>query len=284
MPIRPAAVAGAWYPGSAGALTREVDRYVDLAADGPAGLVRAILAPHAGIMFSGPVGAHAYRNVVVNADRAAYDVAVLVGPSHYVHFDGVSVYPEGAFETPLGLSVIDAPAAAAIARADVVRDLPKAHVREHSLEMQLPFLRRVLPDLPIVPLLMGHQDRATIDRLAAALIDGLSGRRALLVASTDLSHYFDAANAERLDRQVRDCVQAFDDERLMDVFESYPDGERGRCVGCGIGPALAVMKAARALGASEGRALKYGHSGEISGDNSGVVGYLAASFGTFDAG
>ncbi|HEY7501637.1 MAG TPA: AmmeMemoRadiSam system protein B [Vicinamibacterales bacterium] len=283
MPIRPAAVAGTWYPGSAGALSREVDQYVDAAADGPYGLVRAIIAPHAGIMFSGPVGAYAYRTVALNEDRADYDVAVLVGPSHFVAFEGVSIYPEGAFETPLGLASIDAPTAVAIARADIVRPLTNAHVREHSLEMQLPFLKRLLPDLPIVPLLMGHQTRATIERLAAALAAALAGRRALIVASTDLSHYFDSRKAETLDREVRECVQAFDDERLLSVFERYPDEERGRHVGCGIGPALAVMKAARALGASDARVLKYGHSGEISGDNSGVVGYMAAAIGTFDA-
>jgi AmmeMemoRadiSam system protein B len=283
MSIRPAAVAGVWYPGSAGALAREVDQYVEAAADGPYGLVHAIVAPHAGIMFSGPVGAYAYRTVALNEDRADYEVAVLVGPSHFVGFEGVSIYPEGAFETPLGLAAIDAATAAALAKADVVRPLPGAHAREHSLEMQLPFLKRLLPDLPIVPLLMGHQDRRTIERLAAALVEALADRRALIVASTDLSHYFDAARAQALDRQVLDCVQAFDDTRLMKVFESYPEGERGRHVGCGIGPALAVMKAARALGAREGRVLKYGHSGEISGDNSGVVGYVAAALGTFDA-
>ena len=283
MAIRPSAVAGSWYPGSAGALRREVDHYVDGAGDGPHGMVRAIVAPHAGMMFSGPVGAHAYRTVALNEDRVGYDVAVLVGPSHFVYFEGVSIFPDGAFETPLGLAAIDAVTAAAIARADVVRALPDAHTREHSLEMQLPFLRRLLPDLPIVPLLMGRQDRATIEQLAAALVDGLAGKRPLLVASTDLSHYFDARQAQTLDRQVRDCVQAFDDERLMALFERYPYSERGRFVGCGIGPALSVMKAARVLGADEGRELKYGHSGDVSGDDSGVVGYLAAAFGSFDA-
>src|SRR5262245_19543475 len=115
MPIRPAAVAGSWYPGSTGALAREVDHYVDAAADGPHGFIQAIVAPHAGIMFSGPVAAFAYRTAALNEDRVGYDVAVLVGPSHFVHFDGVSIYPEGAFETPLGLAGIDAATAASIA-------------------------------------------------------------------------------------------------------------------------------------------------------------------------
>jgi AmmeMemoRadiSam system protein B len=283
MPIRPAAVAGTWYPGTAGALTREVDQYLAAAADGPRGAVRAVLAPHAGIMFSGPVAAYGYRNVASHGPTA-YDVAVLVGPSHFVDFEGVSIFPEGAFETPLGPVSIDAETAAAIAaQSDVVHALPRAHAREHSLEMQLPFFRRLFPDVPIVPLLMGRQERDTIDRLGAALTAGLSQKRALLVASSDLSHYFDARTAGELDGRVLDCLEPFDDERLMALFERYPPNERGRHVGCGIGPALAVMQAARALGADEGRVLKYGHSGDISGDLEGVVGYAAAVFGRFDA-
>jgi AmmeMemoRadiSam system protein B len=279
MPIRPTAVAGTWYPSSPGALTREVDTYLKAASEGPSGDVCAVIAPHAGIMFSGPVGAYAYKV----AARGTYDVAVLVGPSHFMAFDGVAIYPDGAFACPLGPATIDEEVARAIGRAPDVRALPSAHAREHSLEMQLPFLKRVLPDIPIVPLLMGMQRRDAIDRLAEALVSGVKGRRPLLIASTDLSHYFDATTAKRLDGEVSACVADFDADRLLAVFERYPEDERGRHVGCGIGPAIAVMKAARALGARDARVLKYAHSGDVSGDDSGVVGYLAAAIGTFDA-
>jgi AmmeMemoRadiSam system protein B len=276
---RPAAVAGTWYPGSAGALTREVDAYLDAAAAGPAGELRAIIAPHAGLMFSGPVGAYAYKA----AATGDYDVAVLVGPSHYVEFDGVALWPDGAFDTPLGAAAIDAAGARAIAGYEVVHTMPLAHRREHSLEMQLPFLRRLLPDVPIVPLLIGSQHRATIEALAAALAGAFATRRPLLIASTDLSHYFDAETAKSLDRHVCDAVEAFDAAALLQRFEEYPDGERGRYVACGGGAAIAVMMAARALGARHGRVLKYAHSGEVSGDYDGVVGYMAAALGVFDA-
>jgi AmmeMemoRadiSam system protein B len=272
-------VAGTWYPAIPGALAREVDGYLAAASDGPAGETLALIAPHAGIVFSGPVGAYAYKA----AAGGDYDVAVLVGPSHFVAFDGVALYPSGAFACPLGPAIIDADAAAAIGRSAVVRDLPSAHAREHSLEMQLPFLKRVLPDVPIVPLLMGRQTRETIEGLGSALADGLAGRRPLLVASTDLSHYFDAVTAGALDARVEACVAAFDADRLLAHFETYPEDERGRHVGCGMGPAIAVMRAARVLGAQEARVLKYAHSGEVSGDNSGVVGYLAAAIGRFNA-
>jgi AmmeMemoRadiSam system protein B len=280
MTTRPAAVAGSWYPASAGALGREIDGYLDAAVPPPAGEIHAVIAPHAGIMFSGPVAACAYKA----AATQAYDVAVLVGPSHFVGFDGVALYPEGAFATPFGPIAIDATSGAAIAAADaVVQTAVGPHAREHSLEMQLPFLRRVLPELPIVPLLMGQQTADTITRLAGALAAGLAGRRALLVASTDLSHYFDADTAAALDTRVHDRVEAFDAAGLLTYFEGQPEAERGRRVGCGIGPAIAVMMAAQALGARDARVLRYSHSGLVSGDNTGVVGYLAAAFGAFRA-
>jgi len=281
--IRPAAVAGSWYPGTAGALTRDVDAHlagVD-ASVLPRGHLDAIVAPHAGLMFSGPVGAYAYQAA---AGNAPYDVAILAGPSHFVAFEGVALYPEGAFDTPLGLARIDAGVARELTKASpIVQELPAAHRREHSLEMQLPFLRRLLPDTPIVPLLMGYQTVHTIRALADALAGAAPGRRALLVASTDLSHYFDARTAETLDHRVSECVRTFDPERLLEIFEEFPEAERGRFVACGGGPLLSVMFAARARGARHGRVLKYMHSGQISGDNSGVVGYLAAAFGTFNS-
>lgn len=277
MAIRAAAVAGTWYPGSAGALTRDVDAYLASADEGPAGRVRAIVAPHAGLMFSGPVGAYAYKA----AASGDFDVAVLVGPSHFAAFEGAALWPDGAFECPLGLVNVDDAGARALAAFPIVHTLPSPHRREHSLEMQLPFLKRVFPRLPIVPVLIGHQHRATIEALAGAIATAFADRRALLVASTDLSHYFDAATAATLDARVQQLVATFDPEGLLDLFEHYPEAERGRSVACGGGAAIAVMMAARALGANAGRVLKYGHSGEISGDNDGVVGYLAAAFGRF---
>ena len=278
--IRPAAVAGTWYPGTAGALAREVDRYVDAAAGVfPTGPLYAIIAPHAGLMFSGPVGAYAYKAA---AAAGPFDAILLAGPSHFVAFDGIAVYPSGAFDSPLGPAAIDEGLAREIAGSSpVIHILPEVHRREHSLEMQLPFIRRLLPDVPIVPMLMGLQTRDTIEALGAVMATAGEGRRVLLVASTDLSHYFDARRARELDRRVESCVADNDPARLLEIFEQYPEGERGRYVACGGGPAIAVMLAARARGARHGRVLKYMHSGEISGDNSGVVGYLAGALGTF---
>jgi hypothetical protein len=231
-------------------------------------------------MFSGAVGAHAYKA----AAAQRFDVVVLVGPSHHVGFDGVALYPDGAFATPLGDVLIDERGARSIAASPVVRSLPAAHAREHSLEMQLPFLRIVMKESPIVPLLMGHQSRDTIVALAEAMARAFGDRDALLVASTDLSHYFDAGAAELLDRRVQEYLSAFDADGLLEYFEQYPPHERGRYVACGGGPLISVMMAARALGARDAQVLHYAHSGEVSGDYAGVVGYVAAAFGTFSRG
>lgn len=277
--VRPPAVAGTWYPGTAGALAREVDTYLQAAPDGPEGPVTALIAPHAGMLFSGAVAAHAYKA----AAGRAYEHVVLVGPSHYVAFDGIAACDEGAFATPLGYAPIDRELTECLLREPGIRALSPAHAREHSLEMQLPFVQRLMPDARIVPLLMGFQSRDTIAALAAALAAALRGRRALLVASSDLSHYQDARTAEALDGRVTACVDACDPAALLEVFEAYPEHERGRYVACGGGPMIAVMTAARDLGARDARVLKYAHSGEVSGDYEAVVGYLAAVLGEFEA-
>lgn len=277
MSVRAAAVSGTWYPGTRGALTRDVDEYLAAAAEGPAGTITAVIAPHAGLMFSGPVAAYAYKA----AAQGTYDVVVLAGPSHFVGFEGVAVYPEGAFETPMGLAPVDSELVARLTRSPGIRAASSAHVREHSLEMQLPFVSRLMPAARIVPLLMGYQTRQTIEQLANALAAALTGTRSLIVASTDLSHYFNANEAVALDGRVQDYVGRFDPDGLLGLADEYPEHERGRYVGCGIGPAISVMMAARLLGAREGRVLKYSHSGEVSGDYEGVVGYMAAAIGTF---
>src|SRR5438876_6110227 len=135
--IRRAAVAGSWYPGAPEALAAAVDRHLARTSRDVPGDLVGLIAPHAGLMYSGPVAAHAYRLL---RDRA-FDVAVLVGPSHFVGFDGVSIYPAGGFETPFGVVPIDEACASAIAsHGPVVHEHRAAHAREHSLEMQLPFL------------------------------------------------------------------------------------------------------------------------------------------------
>jgi AmmeMemoRadiSam system protein B len=268
--VRKPAVAGTWYPGDRASLVSEVEGYLSRVApvEVPGRLV-ALISPHAGLRYSGPVAAHGYARLRGRRDLTV----VLVGPSHRVHFEGVSVYARGAFATPLGEIPIDEPVAAALLAADeVLLDEPSPHRDEHSLEMQLPFLQHLVPGLRIVPLLMGSQERGEVDALAGALGRALRGRDVLLVASSDLSHYHPAAVANALDAKVVDDVARLDPEGLMNRLESH----RGHA--CGGGPMVAVMRAARARGAANAAILRYADSGDAGeGDKSRVVGYLAAA-------
>ena len=272
--VRKAAVAGSWYPGTASALSDAVDRHLSRAsADLPADVVDvvAIVAPHAGLMYSGLVAAHAYRLL----RGRTFDVAVLVGPSHFVGFDGVAAPGVRGFATPFGITPVDVDIVDALIQTGIVSKRAAAHAREHSLEMQLPFLSQILPNVPIVPLVMGRQTSETATALAGALASVLRRRRALLVASTDLSHYHDAATASRLDGVVIDHVRKLDADGLQRALDLQPEHA------CGGGPTVAVMRAAKALGARDAAVLAYGDSGDVSGDKSNVVGYMAAVMGTF---
>ncbi len=281
--LRKSTIAGSWYPADPRVLGAELDSH--LAGVPPrelGGRLVGLVSPHAGLRYSGPVAAHAYALV---RGRAGLSV-VLVGPSHRAAFDGAAVFPRGGFETPLGIAPVDGDLADRLLSAPAVVALPAVHADEHSLEMQLPFLQHLVPGLRIVPVLMGDQSREATEAVAQALARALAGSAALLVASSDLSHYHPAPVASALDARVADDVACFDAERLMTRLESSRvalDERRARVPGhahaCGGGPIVAVMRAARALGADRSTVLRYADSGDVpGGDKSRVVGYLAAAF------
>jgi MEMO1 family protein len=272
--LRRAAVAGSWYPSAPAKLQAALDGYLRRADEAAAtearrgGELIGLVAPHAGLMYSGPVAAYAYRLL---RDRK-FDIVALVGPSHFVPFEGVSLWPAGAFETPFGELPVDAVLAnELIEQCPSICVQPEAHVREHSLEMQMPFLASLAAGVPILPLVMGRQSRHTAFALADALALVLHQRRALLVASSDLSHYHDAVTAHDLDAVVIEKIDRFDAEGLMTALEVRPDHA------CGGGPIVSVLRAAKALGATTSEVVRYADSGDVSGDKSAVVGYLAAA-------
>lgn len=268
-PAREPAVAGSWYPASLEALVSEVERH--LAAARPEavhGSLVALISPHAGLRYSGPVAAWGYSLL----RGLSPPTIVLVGPSHRLPFRGVSIFSRGEWRTPLGPIAVDEDLAARLLAADRgIVDDPRPHAAEHSLEMQLPFLKHLAPQARIVPLLMGSQVRDEVDALAAALAATVP-RDALLVASSDLSHYHPAQRAARLDAVVVEHVRRFDPEGLMSALETNHEHA------CGGGPMVAVMKAAAALGADTAAVLRYADSGDVEdGDKSRVVGYLSAA-------
>jgi AmmeMemoRadiSam system protein B len=272
--IRKTAVAGSWYPDNPTRLAGELDLYLqDATVEQPPHPPRALISPHAGLMYSGPVAAFAYKLL----NGRSYRAIVLVGPSHFLPFRGVSIWSAGQWQTPFGPVAVDEALAHAVRTECVdVLELPAAHGREHSLEMQLPFIAHLLPGVPIVPLVMGQQTRdaafALGNGLAAAcrVRDEESGG-ILLIASSDLSHYENAAVASAMDAIMVRHIEALDPEGLMNELEREPRHA------CGGGPMAAVLQAAKRLGAAEARVLRYGDSGDITGDKSSVVGYLAAA-------
>jgi AmmeMemoRadiSam system protein B len=269
-PVRTSPIAGTWYPGDPASINAEVDEYLAGAGRSapPGGLV-GLISPHAGLRYSGPVAAHAYALLRGRTGLTA----VLVGPSHKMHFDGVAVAAHGAFETPLGRVPIDEEIAGRlVAHGGKILDDMRPHRQEHSLEMQLPFLQHIVAGLRIVPVLMGSQVRGEAEMLAQALVGALEGSDALLIASSDLSHYRPAPEANALDAKVVEDVRRLDPEGLMDRLERF----HGHA--CGGGAMVAVMKAARGRGADRATILKYGDSGDVAeGDKGAVVGYLAAA-------
>lgn len=268
--VRRAVFAGPWYPADPDELRDMVEQFLNHAKKDPAGgKVTGLIAPHAGYEYSGQVAGYAYKQV----KGGDYRAVIVIAPSHRHAFSGVSVYDLGGYETPLGTIPLDMDLVRDLKAADPdIRYVPEAHAQEHSLEIQLPFIQATLPKAGLVPLVMGSQDMDTCRRLADALARVVGDEPVLLVASTDLSHFFPADRAMDMDRLVLDHVEAFDAEGLA------RDLSQGRCRACGAGPVITVMLAARQLGADKARVLRYAHSGFATGDDSRVVGYMAAAF------
>ncbi|MFH1690524.1 MAG: AmmeMemoRadiSam system protein B [Candidatus Eisenbacteria bacterium] len=261
----------AFYPSDPEVLARDIDGYL-AAAETPelAGEIVALICPHAGYRYSGQVAAKAYAHV----RDVPFDAAIVVAPSHRFAFRIASVYGGDGYATPLGVVPVDRELADAISDpSNGFGYEPRAHSEEHSLEVQVPFLQRALGEFRIVPIVMGEQTetatRLLASRIAKAVKDA-PGKRVLLVASTDLSHFHDQDTAVELDSHVLEAVEDFDPEGLLASLA------RGECEACGGGPAAVVMMAARELGARESTVVGYATSGDVAGDKSRVVGYMAA--------
>lgn len=266
--VRRSALAGTWYPGSAQELQHTVDGFLARARDGRVeGDLIGLIVPHAGYAYSGQVAAYAYTQLT---DRS-YDTVILVGPSHRLYIGQYAASAEEGYQTPLGLVPLDQDA---LSRLESL--IPLERIREnqeHCLEIQLPFLQRTLKDFRLVPILMGDHSLPACQRLGDALarVAREADRSILLVASTDLSHFYDYNTARRLDSVFLARVNEFDPEGLARELET------GRTEACGGGPAITVMLAARALGANKAKVLHYANSGDVTGDRWRVVGYAAGA-------
>ncbi|MEW5947155.1 MAG: AmmeMemoRadiSam system protein B [bacterium] len=275
--IVPAHFAGSWYPGGGTELEGMIDGFLAGAKKHDVqGRLIALIAPHAGYVYSGSVAAHAFKQL----EGAAFETVVVVGFAHRFPFDDISVYAEGHFETPLGLIPVDTELARAlIDQHPSIRFYREPFLSdrapEHSIENELPFLQRVLGAFKLVPVMIGGQSPGNVEILASALARVLKGRNALMVASTDLAHFWTHEETARLDAETAKYVEKMDADGLRKLLAGDATGRRM----CGHGAAEAVMRAAAALGADRGVILKTADSYDITGESrERVVGYLAAAF------
>jgi len=269
-------VAGTFYPRDPLELSHQISEYLHQAkrlifSDD----IRAVIAPHAGYIYSGPVAATAYKQL----EGLKYDTVVVIAPSHTTFFQGASIYNGSAYLTPLGKLFVDQALASRLAAINPGKIYlsNKGHTgggmrQEHALEVQLPFLQIVLGDFKLVPIVMGEQEWDVVSALGDCLAASLPKEKCLIVASSDLSHFYSSTQALRKDTIIRNQVEDFDPQGLFNSVAG------GFAEACGVGPMAAAMIAAKKMGATHVKVTDYADSGRVTGDHDEVVGYLAAVF------
>jgi AmmeMemoRadiSam system protein B len=264
--IRESPIAGHWYPGTKADLERTIDRYLAAVPAQPLpGELVALVAPHAGYIYSGQVAAYAYKQLV----GKHFDTVVVTSPSHGPYAGGVLVTRKRYYRTPLGLVEVASDLVQAVDQEFGLNFIGQDE--EHSLEIQLPFLQRTLGDFRLVPLMLENQSYSTVQALSQALTKSLPAQDVLLVASTDLSHFYTYDQAVHLDKRAMADIGRFDAEG----FDR--DIATGRAEACGHGAVVTVLLTAKARGADKVTVLRYANSGDVTGDRYQVVGYGAAA-------
>jgi AmmeMemoRadiSam system protein B len=286
MTVRKPAVAGTFYPAGEAELKEAIEgSYLHrlgpgrLPAQGKEDLTSALKAcvcPHAGYAYSGPVAAHSYLDV---SELRKPELVVIVGPNHYGLGSGVATYGEGEWETPLGKVTVDQGASKRIIGLTGFVDIdPEAHRKEHSIEVQLPFLQHLYGgSFSFLPISLAFQEKSIARDLGKGLAELLKeaaevDASAVLIASSDLTHYEPASQAKEKDKALLKHVQRLD----IDAF--YTTLERRNITACGYGAIAAVMETCKLLGFEKGRLNAYATSGDVTGDNDAVVGYPSVTF------
>jgi AmmeMemoRadiSam system protein B len=257
--VREPAVAGRFYTDDPAALARQVDRF--LAAGGERSRAFGIVAPHAGYVYSGAVAGAVYARVEVPPR------VIVLGPNHTGLGRTTALWPGGTWRLPSGEVPVDAALTAALAASPVVEADPEAHLLEHSLEVQLPFLARARPDVAIAALCLGVLSYDQCEELGEDLARAAGDAGALLVASSDMSHYIPAETARERDHRALARILALDPRGLYDLVR------RERITMCGIVPVTVMLVAAKLLGATRAELVRYANSGDVNGDHRQVVGY-----------
>jgi len=277
--VRSPCQAGAFYAGTKSSLTKQIENCF-IHKFGPGKLpqvnrkgkrnIVALVCPHAGYMYSGAVAANSYYSL---ANDGVPQTAIILGPNHTGMGSGVSMMVEGAWETPLGTSSIDTVTAKKILEQTKIIDTDEsAHRLEHSIEVQLPFLQYVYGlGIRFVPICMMMQDLTTSCEVGEAISNAVGSSNAVIIASSDMTHYENQTDASKKDRLVIEQILSLDEEALQETVESENVSM------CGYGPVTAAIRAARVLGAKDASLLSYKTSGDMTGDTSSVVGYASIS-------
>lgn len=280
MSIRQPTVAGAFYPARPEELVKTIEKSF-LHSRGPGVLpaekkekrtIKAVVCPHAGYIYSGPCAAHSFLAL---AEEKNPTTIILLGPNHTGWGAPVSMYGEGAWQTPLGKVPVDKELARKIFdNSDIIDYDETAHRREHSIEVQLPFLQYIYDEFKIIPICMGYQDLETSMEIGEALYNTVKNEDVIILASSDLTHQETQESANRKDKLVLDAITGLDEKILQKVVKE------NRITTCGYGPVSAAIVAAKRLGASKATLLEYYTSGDIIGDYRSVVGYASVKITT----
>lgn len=275
MSVRRPAVAGAFYPAQPDRLRKLIESCF-LHERGPGRLPREasdqrdivmVVCPHAGYVYSGPAATHSYLAL---AEQKQPDTVIVLGPNHTGWGTPVSMMGEGFWETPLGRVKLDTQMARTIFNeAGIIDYDDTAFMREHSVEVQVPFLQYIYKDFKLVPICMGYQDLETSISVGKALFEASKEKNVVIVASTDLTHQETQQSANRKDHMIIEAILKMDEENLQRVVND------NKLTTCGYGPVSASLVASKLAGAKQAQLLSYYTSGDIIGDYSGVVGYAS---------
>ncbi|MDH5482757.1 MAG: AmmeMemoRadiSam system protein B [Candidatus Bathyarchaeota archaeon] len=278
--VRRPTQAGTFYQGNTESLRRQIEncflhefgpgKIPKVTKAGPRQVI-GLVCPHAGYMFSGPVAAHAYYKLAVDGKP---NVVVILGPNHMGYGSALAVMTEGLWRTPLGDVEVDGEIANRIVHESRIVDVDEtAHRFEHSIEVQLPFLQYLFgSQFRIVPLCFLMQDLSSAKEVGQAVAKVLAGKDAVIIASSDMTHYEPQESAARKDRLALEAVEAMDEAKFFLTVEEH------QISACGYGPIATLVSAAKFLNAKEAKLLCYKTSGNITGDYSSVVGYAAVCF------
>ncbi len=263
---RQPAVAGQFYPGSEHGLRIALSRLIpENAAPQP---VKGIISPHAGYVYSGAIAGKVFSRIAIP------DTVLIIGPNHHGAGAAAALYPDGEWLTPLGVTAINTRLNSLLLQhSPYFRSDTVAHQREHSLEVQLPFIQYLHPEATISAICLGHGDYAALRDIGHAIAAAIReyGEDVLIVASSDMTHYESADSARQKDEMALERALALDGKGLLEVCQGH------RITMCGVMPATVMIEAAITLGAQKAELVAYGNSGDVSGDNERVVGYAAVT-------